>query len=302
MTVADIARLVPVETEIARRGIKLRGKIEQTGPCPRCGGTDRFSINTAKQVWNCRGCARGGDVIELVMHLDSVDFGDACRSLIGEVKSARKPQPSSRVSNGLELWRAAAPMAGTLAETYLRRRGLDFSDPDGRVLRFHPCCPFGPGVTHPCMVGLFRSVITDEPVGIHRTALASDGRKIDRMALGRVGAAAIKLSADEEVERGLTIGEGIETTIAGMMLGFKPAWAVGFAGGIRAFPVLGGIECLTILVDHDAPDHNGRQAGLQAAQECSQRWTAAGREVQRVIPRRQGDDMADLAKEVQNGR
>jgi hypothetical protein len=300
MSAADIARLVPVEAVIARRGFKLRGKIEQTGPCPRCGGTDRFSINTAKQVWNCRGCARGGDIIELVMHLDGVDFREACRSLIGEVKPARSPQRSSRVSNGLELWRAAAPIAGTLAETYLRSRGLDFSDP--RALRFHPHCPFGPGVTHPCMVALFRSVVTNEPVGIHRTAIDPVGRKIDRMTLGRIGAAAIKLSADEKVEQGLTIGEGIETTIAGMMLGFRPAWAVGFAGGIRAFPVLGGIDCLTILVDHDAPDRNGRQAGLQAAQECSERWTGAGREVQRVIPRRQGDDMADLAKEVQNVR
>jgi hypothetical protein len=41
------AKAVAIEQEIGRRGIKLgNGKIEREGPCPRCGGTDRFSINT----------------------------------------------------------------------------------------------------------------------------------------------------------------------------------------------------------------------------------------------------------------
>ena len=53
------ARSVPIEDEIARRGIKLRGRIERCGPCPKCAGEDRFSINTRKQVFNCRGCGKG---------------------------------------------------------------------------------------------------------------------------------------------------------------------------------------------------------------------------------------------------
>src|SRR6516162_4996575 len=57
------ARAVRIDDEIARRGIKLNGREpERCGPCPKCGGTDRFAINTNKQIWNCRGCQRGGDV------------------------------------------------------------------------------------------------------------------------------------------------------------------------------------------------------------------------------------------------
>jgi len=41
----DQARAVPIESELARRGIKLNGKVERAGPCPRCGGDDRFAIN-----------------------------------------------------------------------------------------------------------------------------------------------------------------------------------------------------------------------------------------------------------------
>jgi hypothetical protein len=48
------------EREIKRRGITLRPSgNERIGPCPRFGGTDRFAINTAKQIWNCRGCCGG---------------------------------------------------------------------------------------------------------------------------------------------------------------------------------------------------------------------------------------------------
>jgi hypothetical protein len=78
------ARAVPVECELERRGIKLRGNIERVGPCPKCGGEDRFGISTAKQVFNCRGCDVGGDVIKLVQHLDAVDFITACTILAGD--------------------------------------------------------------------------------------------------------------------------------------------------------------------------------------------------------------------------
>jgi Protein of unknown function (DUF3631)/CHC2 zinc finger len=78
------ARAVSLETEIERRGFKLRREgLERVGACPKCGGDDRFAINTKKQVFNCRGCSAKGDVIELVQVLDGVDFNTACTTLAG---------------------------------------------------------------------------------------------------------------------------------------------------------------------------------------------------------------------------
>jgi hypothetical protein len=74
-----------------------------------------------------------------------------------------------------------------------------------------------------------------------------------------------------------------------MQLGFRPAWALGDAGSVRKFPVLSGIECLTIIVDND---ENG--AGQRSALECSSRWTSAGREVFRVVPEHPGHDINDV--------
>jgi Protein of unknown function (DUF3631)/CHC2 zinc finger len=82
------AKAVPIESIIESRGIPLRGRTERVGACPVCGGDDRFSINTKKQVWNCRGCQTGGDVIELVKHLDGVDFLTACDTLAGPLPKA----------------------------------------------------------------------------------------------------------------------------------------------------------------------------------------------------------------------
>jgi hypothetical protein len=83
-TLAADAKMVPIEGELARRGIHPKGKTERCGPCPKCGGDDRFSINTQKGVWNCRNCSKGGDVIALVQHLDGVDFITACETLTGK--------------------------------------------------------------------------------------------------------------------------------------------------------------------------------------------------------------------------
>jgi hypothetical protein len=146
---------------------------------------------------------------------------------------------------------------------------------------------------HPALLGLFRDVRTDEPKAVHRIALTSDGEKarIDycKRALGPLKDCAIKLSADEDVELSLAIGEGIETTLAAMRLGLAPAWALGFADSIRSFPILVGIETLTILVDNDQPDRNGKRAGQDAAAECGRRWFDAGVEVRRIKPRNVND-------------
>jgi hypothetical protein len=191
-----------------------------------------------------------------------------------------------------QIWSESVCASGTLVEKYLASRQLGLPDRHQEVLRFHPSCPFGKGSRHPCMVGLYRDIRTNEAKAIHRTALTSDGKKIDRKSIGPIGGCAIKLTADDDVTEGLTIGEGIETVLAGMALNFQPAWALGAANPIAKFPVLSGVECLTILVDRDASG-----TGQASALECSRRWTKAGREVFRIVPAALGTDMADIVRE-----
>ena len=80
----DRARCVDIAEFARARRLKLRGTSELEGPCPDCGGTDRFAINTRKRVFNCRGCGAGGDVIALAQLVLHCDFREACRVLTGE--------------------------------------------------------------------------------------------------------------------------------------------------------------------------------------------------------------------------
>jgi hypothetical protein len=300
----EYAKAIRLEDELGRRGIRLkRIGAELCGPCPVCGGHDRFAINLKRQLWNCRGCQRGGDVIELVRHIDGISFNEAIRTLAGDRPVIALTGPAGNLSGRVPcgsrsneegrrraaaIWYESVFIDGTLAERYLRQtRGLDIPADMSGVLRFHSQCPFGPGVRHPCLVALFRDIVSNEPRAIHRTALRPDATRMDRMMLGPSGGAAIKLVDDEDVTYGLGVGEGIESTLAGTAMGFRPAWALGSAGSIGNFPVLAGIDCLTIIADHD-------DKGRRAADACRERWTDAGREVLIVMSAVENEDANDL--------
>ena len=97
------ARSVPIERELERRGflntLRRKGK-ELVGPCPKkCGcDDDGFSVNPKEQVWNCRGCNKGGDVVELVRHLDGSTFPEALTTLAGEKPKKANGQSGAKVT------------------------------------------------------------------------------------------------------------------------------------------------------------------------------------------------------------
>jgi hypothetical protein len=206
------------------------------------------------------------------------------------LSAEREPAVNRRRARAL--WQDSKPIVATIAESYLAKRGVLHvsSKIDATVLRFHPSCPYGRS-RYPCLLALMSDVRTNEPRAILRTALTTAGEKIGRMALGPKSGTAIKLTADSDVALGLAVGEGLETVLSAMRLGFSPAWALGDAGNVRHFAVLSGIECLTIIVDNDESG-----TGQRAALECSNRWTNTGREVFRIIPDRCGDDFNDIVQ------
>lgn len=303
MPIAEAARLyVP---DLKRCGAEL------VGPCPVCGGRDRFAVHLRRNIWNCRGCERGGDPIDLVRHVEGVGFNEAVAALNGgsagsdrpialsECRGGAKtpPDDGERSARALAIWNEAAHPAGTSVERYLARRGVDLPiEAAGNAIRFHPACPFA-GTRVPAMVALVRDIRSDEPRGLHRTALSADGHKVqvdskDRLALGPIASGAVKLTPDVAVTLALGIGEGIETVLSLRLtpeFGRSPVWACLSAGGVKDFPVLAGVESLWIAVDNDP-------AGIRAAEACAARWQDAGREVFLVRPKLAGNDMNDVMK------
>jgi putative DNA primase/helicase len=131
------------------------------------------------------------------------------------------------------LWRESGDPRGSLGEKYLRGRGLVELDDDlaMRALRFHGRCPFGKdengkAVFVPALLAAFRPIRNDDestpPPAIHRIGLKPDGSKIAKLMLGPVAGTAIKLDADDMVEQGLGICEGVETGLAIRAAGWRP--------------------------------------------------------------------------------
>lgn len=66
---------------------------EFAGPCPKCGGTDRFRLWPHKgatgKFW-CRGCGWSGDGIQFLRDLDGLSYPEACR------RFGTTPRPGQR--------------------------------------------------------------------------------------------------------------------------------------------------------------------------------------------------------------
>ena len=228
--------------------------------------------------WHDHEQGVGGDLLDLIARAHGIQLGDAIRiaerDYLGNeaVRQLvpRRPRPSAppatndaeaRFKAALHIWGETVPLAGTLAERYfVQHRTLDV-----RLVDLDHCLRWHAGIR--AVVGLMTDPVSNETTGIHRTILDGDGAKVERKMLGRQGV--VRLSPDSEVTMGLGITEGVEDGLAVLLSGWAPVWAATSAGAIARFPVLAGIEALTIFTDADAP-------GIKAANACSVRWRSAG--------------------------
>lgn len=301
------ARAVPIDYELERRGIRLHGKIERTGPCPKCGGDDRFSINTMKGVWNCRGCEVGGDVIALVQHLDGTNFRTACMTLAGkppEIKPTcgfitpppRCDDDAQRKARALNIWRNTWRADRTIVARYLKSRDIVL-DRWPLSLRFHPRCPRpkeNPGFVSPlpAMVALIEHA--ERGAGaVHCTYLRQDGSgKADiekpKAMFGPVAGGAVRFGIPGAGEW-LAVAEGVETALSVAAACSIPAWAALSAEGIKKLILPAEATHILICADHDA---NG--VGKRAADDAAERWLAEGRRVRVAMPPELGADFNDV--------
>jgi hypothetical protein len=129
------ARSVRIEHELDRRGIRLkRVGAELVGPCPKCGGDDRFAVHLTKQVFNCRHCNVGGDVIALVQLLDDCDFMAACTTLAGNPPKANGKNDDAGVRDVVVATFTYENADGSTAFVVDR---IQFQKPDGTWITKH---------------------------------------------------------------------------------------------------------------------------------------------------------------------
>ncbi|MCA3139745.1 MAG: toprim domain-containing protein [Rhodocyclaceae bacterium] len=194
-----------------------------------------------------------------------------------------------KIDRARAIWTASRPITGTPGADYLLGRGCTLP-PVNSDIRFSQSVDLF-GLTGPALVGrITRADDASSMRGLHVTWIMNDGtgwKRTERRYLGAKADGVVRLWSDEDVDVRVGIAEGIETTLA-LADTHRPAWATMDAGNLAAFPVLPGIEALTIAADRDKSG-----TGQRAALACMRRWRAAGKTVCVVAADELGDDLAD---------
>ncbi|MBI1494799.1 toprim domain-containing protein [Rhodobacteraceae bacterium MYP1-1] len=258
-------------------------------PCPICQPEQRpdqnalsFNIKEGKLLLHCfkSGC-------EFTDLLDVLQFSEpeTCENLKPRWCEVGAPSftASDNVKRARAIWRNARPIKGTLAESYLRNRGITCDLPSS--LRFMPNLFHAPSAQHlPAMVA------NVQPVGgLHRTFLNGQGGRLvcsAKMMLGSCAGGAVRLSDGRDK---LVVCEGIETGLSlmsGMLSGSSVVWSCLSTSGMKSLRLPQGFRKLVIATDGDP-------AGGNAGQVLMRRAMALGWEVS-ILPAPCGKDWNDV--------
>ncbi|MBZ9761724.1 toprim domain-containing protein [Mesorhizobium sp. CA8] len=234
-----------------------------------------------KGRWTDAAAGQFGDLLDLVREtcglVDFRDVADEARRFLNEPKPGSSyrgdeagdapPVERPAAERARRLFRMAQPLAGTLADTYLRQRGILRASLHP-ALRFHPSCYYRDLVTgrtsrYPALI----AAVTDRSgaiTGVHRTWLDPQGEgkaKVDdpRRALGGLLRNAVRfhfpLHGPVPV---MAAGEGLESilSLSHVMPGMAMVSAL-TANHLAAFRLPAGCVRLYIAADADAAGRHG---------------------------------------------
>ncbi len=293
-------------------GIDPRFLVRRHGPCPACGGKDRFRFDDreGRGTFYCNQCG-AGDGIRLLQNVFGWTFLEASKAvsnyLIGRQKPdthigpvfAAKGRPSwERLVN--RLWsKAIFIQKKDPVDTYLRiTRRIDRPDDWPETLRFHPRMLHRSdrgNLRYPALVGAILS-LDGRFQGLHITYLTSQGQKADVVPQkkilkvhpnGTINGSAIRLGLPDGQGR-LGVSEGLETGLSAMLMTGIPVWCGLSANGMKQILLPKEAREVWIFADRDS---NG--TGQEAAVILSVRLVEEGRRIFVVLPKAGCKDVND---------
>jgi putative DNA primase/helicase len=283
-------------------GIPSSALRDKHGPCPMCGGEDRFRFDNkeGRGTYICNQCG-AGDGMKLACDFTGQPFAEVASridGILGNVKADAPVRPAmtedERVQALRAAWADSRPVApGDLVDVYLRARGLG-EQAYPPALRFAPALRDGEGGIRPAMLALV-GLYGHKPTSLHRTFLRADGGAKAEMASPRKmmpgelpDGCCVQLS--EWTQSGpIGIAEGIETAMAASAYFDVPVWSAINATMLARWVPPEGCDEVLIFGDHDASF-----TGQAAAYALARRMKAKGMAVSVQIPPILGQDWADV--------
>lgn len=268
------------------------------GPCPMCGGRDRFRFDDkeGRGTWFCSHCG-SGDGFRLLMQHNGWTFFEAARqveSIAGnyDPEPEKKDDSAAKVAAVKRIWEESRKIErGDPAWLYLNRRtGIDIAP---SCLRFHPSLIWqedGQRHRFPALVCAF---VGSDGIGsgIQRIYLTEDGRKAQvkpskkTLAAKPLQGGSVRLFRADQY---LGIAEGVETAIASSIRFGVPVWSALSANLLEQWSPPSGVSGVTVFGDNDESF-----TGQAAAFNLAKRLRKSGLAVTVRIPDKTGKDWAD---------
>jgi putative DNA primase/helicase len=266
-------------------GIETRFLTNKHGPCPLCGGRDRYRFDdkNGDGTYFCSQCGAGAGII-LLRKKHGWDYATACREVDKLIGPAAPPKAAPK-SNGDEQRRRrdidrliAGATRPDIIDTYLKKRGLTVRS---RALLGHPACQYFNDDGE--FVGYLPAVIAPitAPDGtVVSAARIYDGdvptRKKMMPPTTTITGAAVRLFEPGEA---LAITEGVETGLAVHEIAGLPVWACLSAHGVESFEPPAGVKTVHVYGDNDL-----NMVGQAAAYALAKRLARKQLEVSVQIP------------------
>ena len=281
-------------------GVDAKYLVNKHGPCPICGGKDRFRFDDkdGRGRYICNSCG-AGDGFQLVQNVTGKSFtqiAKAISDLLGEkpVLVQKDYTEENRQRTAIKnIWEAAErPKIGGVVHRYLKNRlGLVWSSNAIREVQ---------GKHHWAMVSKICGS-DDTAQNVHLTYLTDDGHKADVLPSRRImsgplpDGSAIRLApADEH----MGIAEGIETAIAASVMFKIPVWAAVNAQNLAKWKPPTITRSVTVFADNDE-SFTGHAASYTLAKRLTLQY---GMNVQVLVPPVVGQDWADVLAQVAKDR
>jgi putative DNA primase/helicase len=273
---------------------------KKKGPCPICGGRDRYRwTDKDDDGWGfCQQCG-GMSGLLLVRKFKSWSHKEACDAIDGILgnSNGQAYSRSSEVQSAADKQRSlerliADAVQPAIVEHWLRLRGLSVSSP---VLRGHPACAFRD--ENGQFIGRFPAVVAPilSPDGTIVSAqrlylsdrIPAKQRKKEMPSCGPRNGAAIRLvNATQQ----LGVAEGVATALAAFEIFDVPTWACLDAHNLTRFSPPNGITHITVFADHDR-NFTGQAAAYALAERLA-KTTAL--KVAVMLPDEPGADWNDM--------
>lgn len=279
------------------------------GPCPLCGGKDRFRWDNkeGRGTYICNQCG-AGDGMNLAMEFTGLNFPEAARridQMLGKVQidvcqSRQGLSAGERRGMLKEIYGAShSIIQGDLVDRYFASRHLDeLTYPE--ALRFAPSLRDGEGGVRPAMIACVGVYGAPRFASIHRTFLKPDGSGKAEMASPRKltpgelpPGACVALS--EYTGGTLGIAEGIETAMAASALYEMPVWSAINSTLLKKWWPPDGCYDVVVFADSDV-----KHGGQAAAYDLAHRLSVKRINVQVKVPEVPGTDYADVYQNYQN--